>query len=57
MKYGADILVAISGRLTEYLENNKISLEITNPIIIDETDKMLDMGFEPLKYQYFDQLK
>ena len=47
MKHGADILAATPDRLTEYLENEKISLEMTNLIIIDEADKMLDMGFEP----------
>lgn len=44
---GCDILVGTPGRITDYLRKEKINLSQIKTIIIDEADKMLDMGFEP----------
>lgn len=45
LSYGANILVATPGRLLRHLEEKNISLDKINYFVLDEADKMLDMGF------------
>ena len=44
---GAEIVIATPGRLCDYLDRRLISLSKTAMIVLDEADRMLDMGFLP----------
>ncbi|KAL8098571.1 hypothetical protein AgCh_031379 [Apium graveolens] len=44
---GADIIMATPGRLNHILEMKKIDFRQISLLVLDEADRMLDMGFEP----------
>ncbi len=51
-----DILVATPGRLLDHMWQGTISLAQLNVVVLDEADRMLDMGFAPQLNQILDAL-
>ena len=47
IKAGVEIIIATPGRLNDLVAANYIQIESITYLILDEADRMLDMGFEP----------
>lgn len=45
LRQGCDVLIATPGRLLELISKNLIDLSELNTLVLDEADRMLDMGF------------
>src|SRR5690606_5905789 len=47
IRKGAQVLIATPGRLGDYLKRRLVKLQSSRIVILDEADRMLDMGFLP----------
>lgn len=47
LRAGVEIVIATPGRLIDFLESNATNLRRVTYLVLDEADRMLDMGFEP----------
>jgi len=57
MDRGAEICIATPGRLIDFLEQGKINLKRCTYLVLDEADRMLDMGFEPQIRKIVEQIR
>jgi ATP-independent RNA helicase DbpA len=46
LEHGAHILVGTPGRILDHLEKGRIDLSELNTLVLDEADRMLEMGFQ-----------
>lgn len=47
IQYGVHVVIATPGRLNDFLEAGQVRLQQISYLVLDEADRMLDMGFEP----------
>ena len=55
LRRGVDVLVACPGRLTDLLERGSVQLSHVDIVVIDEADRMADMGFLPVVRRLVDR--
>jgi ATP-dependent RNA helicase DDX5/DBP2 len=54
---GVEVCIATPGRLIDMLESGKTNLRRVTYLVLDEADRMLDMGFEPQIRKIIDQIR
>jgi ATP-dependent RNA helicase RhlE len=57
LQRGVDVLVATPGRLLDFLEDGTVSLKDIEYLVLDEVDRMLDMGFLPQVRRIVDRVR
>lgn len=57
LEAGCEIVIATPGRLIDFLENGKTNLRRVTYLVLDEADRMLDMGFEPQLRKIIGQIR
>jgi superfamily II DNA/RNA helicase len=56
MKRGVDILVACPGRLEDLIQRRDVDLSAVRCVVLDEADRMADMGFMPAVRRLLDRM-
>ncbi|XP_063039886.1 probable ATP-dependent RNA helicase DDX5 isoform X2 [Engraulis encrasicolus] len=57
LERGVEICIATPGRLIDFLEAGKTNMRRCTYLVLDEADRMLDMGFEPQIRKIVDQIR
>ncbi|KAG8380086.1 hypothetical protein BUALT_Bualt07G0157100 [Buddleja alternifolia] len=57
LQKGVEIVIATPGRLIDMLESHHTNLRRVTYLVLDEADRMLDMGFEPQIRKIVDQIR
>lgn len=57
LKRGVEIVIATPGRLIDFLESRTTNLRRVTYLVLDEADRMLDMGFEPQMRKIVSQIR
>ncbi|CAL8127030.1 unnamed protein product [Orchesella dallaii] len=57
LERGVEIIIATPGRLIDFLESGKTNLRRCTYLVLDEADRMLDMGFEPQIRKIVEQVR
>ena len=57
LQRGVEIVIATPGRLIDMLESLKTNLRRVTYLVLDEADRMLDMGFEPQIRKIISQIR
>lgn len=52
-----EIIIATPGRLLDFLESGRTNLKRCTYLVLDEADRMLDMGFEPQIRKIIEQIR
>jgi superfamily II DNA/RNA helicase len=55
LRRGVDVLVACPGRLEDLIQRRNVNLGDVSIVVIDEADRMADMGFLPVVRRILDQ--
>jgi superfamily II DNA/RNA helicase len=55
LRKGVDVLVACPGRLYDLVEQNAVRLDSVSTVVVDEADRMADMGFLPQVRKLLDE--
>jgi len=56
LEHGAHIIVGTPGRIEDHLSRDTLSLKDVNMLVLDEADRMLDMGFQASVDSIIDQI-
>lgn len=57
LRRGVELLIGTPGRLLDFLEANVTNLKRVTYLVVDEADRMLDMGFEPQLRRIVSQIR
>lgn len=57
LRAGVEIVIATPGRLIDMLDQRVTNLRRVTYLVLDEADRMLDMGFEPQIRKIVDQVR
>ena len=56
LRRGVDVVVATPGRLLDHIERGNVSFDDLEVLVLDEADRMLDMGFAPQLNRIVDEI-